>query len=979
MGAAVSVGVLGPVELRVGDEIVAIGGLKRRQVLAVLLAARGGDVPEARLCEALWEQRPPATATATLHSHVSRVRRAIRPLSITSTAAGYAIDLAGATSDTDRFEELVEDARSFTGRAAVDRLAEGLELWRGRAFGDLAELIGVRGEALRLEELRLIATEEWIEARLESGEDAELVGDLDSLLVDHPLRERFWRQLMIALYRSGRQGESLARAKRLRRMLRDEFGLDPSPAVQDLESRILTDDPSLVIVAERLRPAAPSQRPTDATSLIGRDEDVERVVAAIGPRSLVTVSGPGGVGKTRVAWRAANAAETRFTDGLAFVELAPIRESSAVIEVVARVLDVQQRQHRSLDESVVDFLADKRLLLVLDNCEHVIDDAAALVDRVRQRCEAVGVVTTSRVPLGLPDEHILVLAPLAAPDVNADPGTITASPAVELFVERAAMARPGFTLDEHNARTVAEICRRLDGLPLALELAAARVRTIGLDALVSRLDQRFFLLAGERRGVDERHHTLSRVVEWSFDLLDQIEQDTFMQLSVFAGSFGLAAAEAVCRVDPAASTVAVIANLVDRSMVRLEEPGEPRYVMLETMREFGHARLMSAGDLARVEERHRSWNLQLGREAEAGIDTADEGEWAECLDRELDNLRAAHASAVRFDDLDVAVGLVVALREYSFRRIRYEVASFADTTMGMAGFHKHAHAPIVAGVAAYGRWVRGDLESAIEIAAEALELQELTDVPSSGLLERVLANAMFYQGRVDEALDWIDRMVDAATSSGLPARLAHANYMSSVARTSVGRPDLGVVLADNSAEAASASGSPTAFAHAAYAKGLALRSSDTAEAEIHLRRSAELGQRAGNRWIRAFALTEVHSLSARHGDLLGGLARYAEVIDTWHRGGDWANLWLSLRHVFGILTQLERHEAAAVLHGALVAAGAAYALPFEPGDAERLTQRAGQLRRVLGSAAFADAVRHGTSMTDSDIVSYVQAEIAAMG
>jgi predicted ATPase/DNA-binding SARP family transcriptional activator len=978
MGTDVGVGVLGPVELRLGDEVVAVDGLKRRQVLAVLVAARGAAVSESRLCEALWDSRPPETATTSLHSHVSRLRRAVRPLSITSTTAGYVIDLAGVEVDAERFERLVARARTSTGSTAVHQLHEALGLWRGTAFGDLAELAGVRGEALRLEELRLVATEEWIEARLAIGEDAGVIGELDSLLTDHPLRERFWRQAMLALYRCGRQREALARADRLRRMLRDEFGLDPSPAVQDLEARILADDPGLRTVPARQPARVPMSKLPDVTSLIGRHDDVERVLGAIGPRALVTVSGPGGVGKSRVAWRAAAAAGREFLDGLASVELAPVREPSAVVEVVARALDVQQRQHRSLEESVVDFLVDKRLLLVLDNCEHVIDEVASLVDRVRQRCEGVCVLTTSRAPLGLPDEHVHVLTPLAIPAHDADAASIVAAPAGELFAERAATARPGFSVDQHNARAVAEICRRLDGLPLALELAAARVRTMGPDALAARLDQRFALLAGGRRGIDERHHTLGGVVEWSYDLLDPVEQEVFVQLSVFAGSFGLPAAEAVCRVGDGESSVASIVNLVDKSMVRLEDPSEPRYVVLETMREFGQARLRSPGQLTDIEERHRRWHLQLAVDAGAGVDTDDERSWIERLDRELDNIRAAHASAVRAGDVDVAAGLVVALREYSFRRIRYEVTGLAETTMSIDGFDRSPHAPIVAGVAAYGRWVRGDLESAIELATTALEMQERVGTSSVGLLERVLGNATFYLGRIDDAVAWTDRMVGAVRADGSTAQLAHAMYMSSVARTSVGRHDLGLALAEESNEAATATGSPTALAQAEYARGLALRSTDITASDIHLRRSAELGERAGNRWIRAFALTEVHWLSARQGDLIGGLAGYADVIDTWHRGGDWANLWLSLRHVFGILTQLEHHEIAAVLHGALVAAGAAYALPFEPGDAERLEQQAQLLRRVLGPAPFATAVRRGTAMGDSETVSFVQSAITGV-
>jgi hypothetical protein len=257
-------------------------------------------------------------------------------------------------------------------------------------------------------------------------------------------------------------------------------------------------------------------------------------------------------------------------------------------------------------------------------------------------------------------------------------------------------------------------------------------------------------------------------------------------------------------------------------------------------------------------------------------------------------------------------------------------------------------------------------------------MQERVGASSVGLLERVLSNASFYLGRTDDALAWTDRMVGAVRADGSAAQLAHALYMSSVARTSVGRHDLGLALADESTQAATATRSPTALAQAEYARGLALRSTDITESDIHLRRSAELGERAGNRWIRAFALTEVHWLSARQGDLIGGLTGYVDVIDTWHRGGDWANLWLSLRHVFGILTQLAHHETAAVLHGALVAAGAAYALPFEPGDAERLEQQVEQLRRVLGPAPFAAAVRRGTAMGDSEIVSFVQSAITGV-
>jgi tetratricopeptide (TPR) repeat protein len=449
---------------------------------------------------------------------------------------------------------------------------------------------------------------------------------------------------------------------------------------------------------------------------------------------------------------------------------------------------------------------------------------------------------------------------------------------------------------------------------------------------------------------------------------------------VFAGSFGLHAAERVCRTaepEPAGA-IGPLVSLVDQSMVRLIDPDEPRYFVLETLRQFGQERLRHAGTLADVEARHRSWYLDLAEKGEVGLETADEGEWSVRIDRELDNFRAAHASAVDVGDVEVASRLVTALREYSFRRIQYEVTSWAETTTRMTGADHSPLAALVTAVAAYGSWVRGDLEAAIDLAERALDIQERFDQTPSGLPERVLGNVHIYRRNTDEALAWIDRMLEVARTTGSLPQLAHALYMSSVAQTSAGHLDVGLVQAQEAVEVALVARSPTARAQAAYALGLALRSTDAVESQGELRLAAELGEAAGNRWIKAFALTEVHWLTARRGDLLAGLAGYAEVIDGWHRGGDWANLWLSLRHVFGIFIRLEAHTAAAVLHGALVAAGAAYALPFEPADAERLAEEVDHLRDLLDAAEFSAAVRRGASMTDSEIASYVQSEIAEL-
>ncbi len=976
--------VLGPVSVLRGGEAVTISGAKRNQALAVLAAAGGIPVPEHRLVEAMWASDPPETAAATLQSHISRLRTAINPLRISKVGDSYALELHGIDVDARRFEELAALARAATGPRSLAAATDALDLWRGSAFGNLAELPGVRGEALRLEELRLVITEMWIDARLEQDEAPTVIGDLEALVDRHPLRERFRAQLMLALHRTGRQGDALREAARFRRLLNEELGLDPSSDLRQLESQILDDDPILA----RPTPAAAAPRSHgspevlhDPTSLIGREAEIDRLLGALGPGRVVTLTGPGGVGKTRVARRVAEVAEPGQASGVALVELAPGRGADAVVDLVARALDLQQGPAGTLEDAVVDHLSRLEVLLVLDNCEHLLSAAATLIDRLRRSCDHLSILATSRTSLGLPGEEIVVLAPLDAPEETptVTAAAIASSPAVQLFVERAQAARPGFEVGDADAAAIGEICRRLDGLPLAIELAAARIRALSPAALAARLDERFELLGTERAGGDERHHTLRRVVEWSHALLDPVQQDVFAQLSVFAGSFSLEAAEAICHPEDAptrsTSVAGAVADLVDHSMLQVSDPSEPRYLVLETLRELGQEHLDASGATAAVEARHRALYLDLALQAAVRIDSADERSWIERVDRELDNLRAAHHSAVRAGDVHVAASLVAALREHGFRRIRYEITALAEATIAMAGFDEHADAPLVAAVAAYGHWVRGDLDTAIEASHSSLELQVSRQIPPSGLAERVLGNALYFKGHTQDAAVWIERMVEVARERAEPAGLAHALYMSSVASTSVDDAEAGRAQADEARVWAERAGSPTAAAQAAYAHGLALRATDPDTAEAWLRQSADLGDEAGDRWIRAFALTEVYSLCGRRGEHLSALEGFAEVIDTWLRGGDWANLWLSLRAVFALLVELGTDDDAAVLLGKLLASGASGALPAAPEVVAQQAEETERLAARLGSRSFERAVSVGGALSDGGAVAHTKAAI----
>ena len=974
--------VLGGLGLRVDGESCPLGGPKAQQLLSVLVAHRGDPVSSARLIEALWGDRSPKSATATVQSQVSRLR-AVLParFSISLESAGYQLETPDDGVDALRFEALLARCQTLSARDSVPVLESARALWHGPAFGQHADLCEVQGEAARLDELRLVATDAWAEARIATGEPARMVGELEALVTRHPLRECYWRLLMVALYRTGRQGEALRRADEYRKMLRRDLGLDVSPAVRELESEILADEPALGPVGGPFpkRRAGPGLGPQllGATSFVGRDPEVSSLSEAVGVNPVVTVTGPGGVGKTRLAMRVAGGVLDSFEDGVTIVELAPLRDASGAAQVIAHALDIQQRQYRTIEATIEDHLASRNSLLLLDNCEHVTDTIAPFVDRLRSACPRLRILATSREPLGLAGEYVEVLVPLSLPpsgSVTAE--EIQGSAAVKLLVSRAAVATRGFTLTDDNAPAVAEICRRLDGLPLAVELAAARLRTMGIDAVAERLTQRTEMLGQTQRGADGRQRSLHHLVEWSHDLLEPVEQRVFEQLAVFAGGFDLTAAEAVCSIDlDAPSTLGTLAGLVDKSMVVFVDPGPPRYRLLEPLREFGLDRLREHDILEAVEDRHLSWFVDLAARGAVGLDGPDEASWSIALSRDLENFRAAHLTALRRGDADGALGLVSSLQEFAFRRVLYEIDSWADASVALPGARGHPDRPTALAVSAYGRFVRGDMEEAISLASDSVAEAGSAD---SGLAERVLGNASFYMEQVEEGVAWMDQMLESARQANSKARIAHGLYMGSVAQTSIGDGIRGAVLAGEARATAQVVQSPTAAAQSDYALGLALEGTDPNEALVLLEGASEAASGAGNRWLEAFALTEVHWLRAKGGDRLAALDGYADVIDTWYRGGDWANQWLSLRRVLGILIDVGALDAAAVLHGSLSAVGASDALPFLPADAERISENVSQLRAQIGPAAFADAMRRGASMKDGEIVSFVKQQIVML-
>ncbi|MGP4015718.1 BTAD domain-containing putative transcriptional regulator [Saccharopolyspora sp. 5N708] len=648
-------GVLGPLVVWTSDgSPVQVPEAKVRTLLAVLLA-HDGPVSADRLIDVLWGDQPPGNPTNTLQTKVSQLRRALgEPGLISYRAPSYALNIEPEAVDARRFRGLVAQARE-TGAPAVRKtlLADALALWRGPAFADFADEPFAQVVVQRLAEERLGALEELAETRLELGEHAALGSELGELVAEHPLRERLRAVQVRALYRTGRQSEALASLADLRQRLADELGIDPSPELAELQQAILTQD-----VALATPPPPEHNLPVPVTDLIGREREVEQVKSLLGGSRLITLTGPGGVGKTRLAVEAART--STFRDGVWLIELAGIRadgdETCSLEHAVLAALGVRENAVAvpvAPADPLVAALRAKEVLLVLDNCEHLITSAAGMAARLLRAVPGLRVLATSREALGISGETLLPVSPLDVPAADADLAAVRASAAVRLFTARAAAASPEFAVDAGNSAAVAAICRRLDGIPLALELAATRVRALGTSILESRLDDRFALLTFGTRDAPERQRTLHAVIDWSWRLLPTAERIVLRRLAIHRDGCTLESAEAVCSGDGVqpAEVLDLLTRLVDRSLVVATETptGGRRYRLLESVAAYCLARLDDADEYETLRRRHNDHYLRLAEAAEPRLRGRDQQRWLERLDAETANLRTALDDGIRHD------------------------------------------------------------------------------------------------------------------------------------------------------------------------------------------------------------------------------------------------------------------------------------------------------------------------------------------
>ncbi len=965
---ALSFGILGPLLVARGQDVIPVSSAKQRRLLAALLLTPGAVVTADRLEWVLWGDEPPRTARKTLHTLVSRLRRELGTDSVATRPPGYAIEVAAGQVDAGRFEAQVQRALALSTEqpeAALVCLDEAEALWRGPALAEVRDEEFAAAEALRLDELRVAARELRFDVLLALGRHAAAIPLLEGFLAEHEYRERPHGQLMLALYRAGRAPDALRVFQTFRERLLEELGLDPSPDLQELETRILQQDPSLD-AAEAFDPA-PTPRsapPAAATPIVGREAELAVLAGALGRARVVTVVGPPGVGKTRLAMAHAAAAEVDLGDGVRWCELGELGASADVAEAVVAMLGLRRRSDASPTDLLAAGLAGRELLLVLDNCEHVIDQAGALAAAIARHCPTVAVLATSREPLGLIDEHVVTLDPLPP-----------ATAAFDLFAARAAAAAQSFAVDETNGAAIAAICRRLDGLPLAIELAAAQVRSFTPQEILDGLDDRFSALGERPRAAVARHRSLAGALDWSYDRLSDAEQRLFAALTAFSGGFRLEGAAAMSERllgDPRVAR-RLVPGLVEKSLVTAtHRGGTTRYGLLETLAAFGRERLAERGLEAVAYLAHADWALQHAEVQSVGLAGPAEAAAVAELDAELGNLRAAHARAVDAGDAGRALRLSVALHRFAYQRLRDEVFDWAEAAAALPDADRHELYPAGLGSLAQGLANRGDLKRATDLADAGLAAAGDRDAAALYPLH-ALGIIALYRGELDDARARAGQEVELAERVGDAYQAAFGQLTDVLARCYGGAPDeaaLGKLhrLADRSS-------SPSQLAWAEYASGETRRVGDAAAALDHLNRAIDLGRTVDNDFVVGVALLSISDIRAEHGEPDIALAAFARIVEHWAARGVWTHQLTTLRNLVVLLVRIGRVEEAAWLAGAVADTEGT---PAFGTSARRLAAAQDGARARLGDRRYRAAVERGRSLSQAEVVAQARAALAEL-
>ena len=845
--------ILGPVEAVSAGEALRLGGPKQRAVLALLLLRRNEVLPRERLIDAIWGEDPPGSAANSLQVYVHGLRRVLGPERIERSGSGYRIHVDPDELDIERFERHVRRAKEALGARpadAAEELGTALALWRGTPLADLADE-PVAAEVNGLEESHIAAIELRNDAELALGRHEGLVSELAALVAEHPYRERLREQQILALYRSGRQKDALEAYRAARQVLVEELGVEPGPALQELERAVLRHDSSLA--APRQRPRLATRLPAPATPLVGRRIETAAVVALLRTDArLVTLTGPGGAGKTRLALAVAEELAPALRDGAVFVDLAPVSDPALLVPTIAEALGVG-------DDTPLDAeLHDRSLLLVLDNLEQLLE-VVTEISRLLTAAPQLRVLATSRTPLQLYGEHEYSVPPLDLPAKGGSFESLAANDAVRLFAARARAADPGFVLDDRTIDVVAALCRRLDGLPLALELAAARTKTIPVESILERLDDSLDVLSGGARDVPPRQRALRATLDWSFDALPPEEQQVFAALGVFAGGFTDEFSRTVAGGGPL--------PLVERSLVRR---ADGRFTLLEPIRAYAVERLRKAGGEGDARDRHLGAFLDYAEAANERIFAGTDAESAyNALDVELDNLRAAIDWAVECGRSAEEVALAVALRQFwivrghiAEGRRRFESA-VAHTADGAGALRASA---LTHGASFAYR--QGELATAKAWWEEALALyRETGEAPEIGRCLGELGSVALGEGDIEGAQALYEESVELFERENVPQRLAIVLANLGAIATMRGELDVAAAYAERAAGIQRDLGDRDGLSITSHNYARILTSlGRLEEAEAALRESVEIARSLDYREVLAYCLETSGELAFEQSD-----------------------------------------------------------------------------------------------------------------
>jgi predicted ATPase/DNA-binding SARP family transcriptional activator len=925
---------------------------KERAVLAALALFRGRPVSRDQLVDALWADGPPAHPEKALQVHVQRVRATLGAAVVETQAAGYAL-APGIVTDATLFET------EANGDGSAPRLRAALARWTGEPYVDLGEWGPAQLERTRLAALRDHALETCLALEIEAGAAASCIAELEAMVQDQPLRERRWFLLMTALSRDGRVADALRAYQRARKVFATELGTDPGPELQALEEEILMAD---------LRSASSGNLPRQLTSFVGREREMAQLVGHLHEHSLISLIGAGGVGKTRLALEVAAEVVAEFSDGAWLCELAPLTDPGAVWNALAASLNVSPARGQKLDELVLDYMASRHLLLVLDNCEHLLAAVAEVVRAMGQRCTRVAVVVTSRESLAVVGEHVVAVPSLEVPEAGAAEETLCGTGAVRLFCDRAHDADRNFVFGEHNSGAVAELCRRLDGLPLAIELAAARVRSLAPDDLVARLDQRFKLLTRGSGNSFERHQTLRTTIDWSYDLLTDQERAAFNQLSIFAGGFDLVACEAVLgdghlHDEDAAR---LLGQLVDKSLVLAEHQAQgTRYRLLETIRQYAHERLERTGETAAVRQRHMHHYVGVAETAAPHLRSRDQLSTAAGLAPDMDNLRAAFEYAVEASLCDPALRLVTALAVTGLP-IGWTAMGWAHTAAAIPGATRHQLFSLVVAYASIDASTNGQLERAASLV-EAAEAGQAALGTNHLEVHIASAGLAFFRGDFECARHDAERCLEQARATGEPYLIVGSLMLLAAALS--GEPTRGLPVAEEAVRLARDEGLVSLLGLALLTYGSYVGGQDLAlNLAIH-EEVIGVATALGDQQLLVAAVASRESMRAHQGDWPSILRAYADATAQFTDARFAMDAFYSAALAF---IALERFEPGAVILGFADAHFSRWRGNEEFTELQTAADQA--LLRALGGDRLSVLKGRGSALDLPSVIAYLRTE-----